>query len=238
MQFSSLHFLAAIVITGVPIAYYSFRGGRWVWGQIGPSLVSYRLLILLAAVAVLVALCVCLAYFFSLLFDPGFPKGEVVELATMFLGLTVAYNCGYLFSVFPGRRRVQKFQNIFCWGLPATLWGAAAPAAASFGSTFQPRHQLTIFVLVGTGLYCLGFALWENFRQSDAFADSEFVRLLWKLSVAFVGASTAIVLLGVAVRAVSLSPWAPMFGVVLLLVSLVAYLGGFVYVLARDQRSR
>ena len=230
--------LISVGLLAAFISYYSFRGGIWLWMQMGTSISFSKSLsksaLVRGAGILIFGMCLIFLYLCMLLLDAESTKDNILFYASMVLAFTLAYNCGYLFSIFPSRRSLARYQGLLCRGLAATLWGFLAPAAVFASSTKSENSLLIYYFFAGVFLYSTGFFLWEQLRQANAFNDSIFTNLLWKLSVAFVIVSALVMAFGIAAQLNMLSALIPLVCVMLILLSLIAYLAGLLKVLSHQ----
>jgi len=229
----SIIFIISFGILALFVSYYSFRGGVWLWLQIGTSIPFSILQLKRGAMILFLALCLLLVGLCFLLLDAARSKDEMIYHASMALAYTLAYNSGYLFSIWPSRRSLGKYQGIAGTGFFATCWAVAAPALVFASSAKFENSLLIYFVLSALLFYASGFFLWEQFRQSKAFYDSGFANLLWYLSVGFVAISALVMFSGIAVQLSMLSAFIPLGCILLLIISLIAYLAGLLKVLVQ-----
>ncbi len=216
-----------------PVAALSWRGGTWLWSGLSDGLKGRERWV--GPGAILLALGTGAGAFWLASLSGSVPVQTVSRTATLLVAVSLAYNCGYLYSIAPSRLPASAWTRL---AVPAALLLPAGPVLMALaGPLALPGHAPAAgWAVTGVLLTLTGLAVWERLRLQKALADGPFRTTLWRLSTGFVGISFVICIMGLAAEQAPMLHEAVHAATWLLLVSLFFYLLGLLRALPGTAR--
>lgn len=242
--------LAALLGT----AYLSYKGGVWLWQNSADSFEQHKTKIRVGAFSLFSVCSLTTGFIINALFVDGLSVWQASVLSiglnlnslnvlTLLLAFSLAYNLGYLFSILPSRFISSSFQQV--WRKELLLLGVAVWFCHSAGSavvngsgafgnvmTGEVFYFMAKFAsILGLALFLLGFGVWERLRQMAWFEDESLRTSLWHMSWIFDSVCLLVVLSGILASKFPVLIAGTMIMVLLIFISLMFYCVGLLMAL-------